>query len=206
LSSPATRRLLHVPIIHTQADMGSLGDTFKRALVEKLGEQWWQLNLNLVDRVWSAIETTLDGLSLDYPRVRVYQDGLPVCGHELRIVTELAQAGSRNHQLLLRLHRRGAAIMGTESAELLVEEYQLVKQLLEAGDAAPGPDAAMRRQELARSLLERRDAYIASRIGGTLKAGETAIVFLGLLHSLSGKLPRNLEATILFSGQAARPV
>ncbi len=121
--------------------MGTLGDTFKHALVDQFGEQWWQHNLNLVDSVWTGIEKTLGGLKLRYEVVRVYQDGLPVCGHELRIVAELARAGSRNHQLLQRMRLRGATIIGTESAELLVEEYQLARQLI--GDAVA---AAERRQ------------------------------------------------------------
>ena len=48
--------------------MGGLGDAFKRMLVGKLGEQWWELNLNLVDQVWTAIETALAGLNLRYDR------------------------------------------------------------------------------------------------------------------------------------------
>jgi hypothetical protein len=55
----------------------------------------------------------------------IHLEGLPVCGHESEIVADLARAGSRNHRLLLRLREFGAIIMGTESAELLVEEYQL---------------------------------------------------------------------------------
>lgn len=69
---------------------------------------------------------------LPYPRVRLYQDGLPVCGREVEITTDLARAGSRNHQLLLRVMERDATLMGTESAELLVRDYRLIKQMLEA--------------------------------------------------------------------------
>ncbi len=204
LASSQNRRLLHVPIIHTQADMGGLGDAFKRMLVGKLGEQWWEFNLNLVDQVWTAIETALAGLNLRYELVRIYQDGLPVCGHELRIVNELARAGSRNHRLLLRLHQRGATIMGTESAELLVEEYQLAKQLV--ADSQSPDTRGTGEQTRARSLLNRRDEFIAARINATLKSRETGIVFLGLLHSLAGKLAPDIEATSLFADQAGEPL
>ena len=74
----------------------------------------------MVDRLWTQIEQTLEGMAIFYERVRVYQDGLPVCGHELEIVSELAKAGSRNHQLLLELKEKGATTMGSESSELLV--------------------------------------------------------------------------------------
>ena len=208
---PASRRLLHIPIIHTQADMGALGEAFRRALVSKLGEafrralvsklgeQGWQHNVDLVDQVWTAIEKGLAGLNLRYELLRIYQDGLPVCGHELRIVKELARAGSRNHRLLLAMHQRGATIMGTESAELLVEEYQLAQRLA----ANSQPNAAER--TLARSLLERRDQFVATRINATLKPRETAIVFLGLLHSLHGKLAPDIEAAGLFTDLADTP-
>ena len=189
--------MLHVPIIHTQADMGGLGDAFKRALVGKLGEQWWELNLNLVDQIWTAIETALASLNLRYELVRIYQDGLPVCGHELRIVTELARAESRNHQLLLRLHQRGATIMGTESAQLLVEEYQLAQQLLADSQSSARPGTG--EPTLARALLNRRDEFIAARINATLKTRETGIVFLGLLHSLAGKLAPDIQVTSLLT-------
>jgi len=201
---PATRRLLHVPIIHNQADMGALGEAFKRALVSRLGDQWWRLNVDLVDQVWTAIEQALSTLNLRYELVRIYQDGLAVCGHELRIVTELARAGSRNHRLLLRLHQRGATIMGTESAELLVEEYQLARQLL--ADSPPAEDKDAAEQALARSLLKRRDEFIAARINATLKPRETGIVFLGLLHSLQDKLAEDIKVTPLFSDWASASV
>jgi hypothetical protein len=191
---PASRRLLHIPIIHTEADMGALAGAFKRALVSKFGERGWELNLNAVDRIWTAIEQNLASLNLRYELVRIYQDGLPVCGHELRIVSELARAGSRNHQLLLRLQRRGARIMGTESAELLVEEYQLAQRLL-----ANPPESGQRDRELAHSLLKRRDEFIAARISHTLKPRETGILFMGLLHSVQGKLAPDIEVSELFS-------
>jgi hypothetical protein len=177
--------------------MGTLGDAFKHALVDQLGEQWWQHKLNLVDSFWTGIEKTLGGLNLRYEVVRVYQDGLPVCGHELRIVSELARAGSRNHQLLQRMRLRGATIIGTESAELLVEEYQLARQLIGAASNREG--ASPDQQTLARSLLERRDRYIGARIDATLKPWQTGIIFLGGLHSLSDKLAPDIAVLELFS-------
>ena len=62
----------------------------------------------------------------------------PFAGGKLEIVKELAKAGSRNHRLLLRLQERGAILMGTESADLLVREYKLVKEIVAAGDSAEG--------------------------------------------------------------------
>ena len=63
-------------------------------------------------------------------KTRIYQDGLPICGFEERIVRELAKAGSSNHQLILRLLDQGAVLMGTEDSQLLMEEYEMQKQRL----------------------------------------------------------------------------
>ena len=130
------RRLLHIPIIHSQAEMGSLSPTIQAMTVRKLGAKGWERNVSLIDGIWTQIEQAIDSWSLPYEKVRLYQDGLPVCGRELEIVSELAKAGSRNHQLLLRLKERGATLMGTESAGLLVQEYNLIKQTLAASDPA----------------------------------------------------------------------
>ncbi len=192
--STACRLLIHIPIIHTQADMGALDKDFRRAFVARFGERQWEDNQRLVARFWTVVEESLARLSVRWKGARIYQDGLPVCGREMEIVTELAQAGSRNHQLLLRLSRQGAIIMGTESAELLVEEYQLVKQIL-SHPANDDPEA----KDLARDLLERRDRYIAERIRTTLAEGETGVVFLGLLHRLEGKIREETELINIFA-------
>ena len=145
------RLLYYFPIIHTQADLAGLRETVVRATLEKVGRAGLSRKQALIDKIWTEIEQVIDSLPLSFDRVRLYQDGLPVCGREAEIVSELAQAGSRNHQLLLRLMARGATIMGTESGDLLVQEYQLAKQSLAArpppgrrgGGAAPGLDRGL---------------------------------------------------------------
>jgi hypothetical protein len=187
------RLLLHIPIIHSQAEMGSLSPTIQSIMVRKLGAKGWERNISLIDGIWTQIEQTIDRWSLPYGRVRLYQDGLPVCGRELEIVSELAAAGSRNHQLLLRLKGRGASLMGTESAELLVKEYRLIKQTLAPSAPAAVARREARRQETSQSLLKRRDQAIAERINQTLSRGEIGLLFLGMLHSLEGWLARDIQ-------------
>jgi len=179
--------------MHTQVDMGDLSESVRRATIQKLGKKRWKDQLEGINRMWTGIERVIDGLALSYEKVRLYQDGLPVCGREAEIVRELATAGSRNHRLLLRLMERGATIMGAESSELLVEEYELVKQLLAAGDARKtgGSDTCVK--ALSASLLERRDQYIANRINATLLTGETGVLFLGMLHSLETLLDEDIR-------------
>jgi hypothetical protein len=178
-----SRTLIYLPIVHTQADMGALKESVARATLKKVGRPGLSRKTAALDRIWTEIEGVIDALALSFDRVRLYQDGLPVCGREAEIVTELARAGSRNHQLLLRLMARGAVLMGTESGDLLVQEYQLAKQSLTARLPRAAGVAAPRRA-LGEALLKRRDQFMAQRINDSLQPGETGILFLGMLHSV----------------------
>jgi hypothetical protein len=189
---PAARTLIYLPIVHTPADMGALKDSVTRATLERVGRLGLSRKETAVRRVWDEIEPALAALNLSYDRVRLYQDGLPVCGREAQIVTELAQAGSRNHQLLLRLMAKGATLMGTEAADLLVEEYQLARQSLgRRPSRAAGRAAAPR--SAGEALLQRRDRFMARQINETLKRGETGILFLGMLHSVDKYLATDIK-------------
>jgi hypothetical protein len=189
-----------VPIIHTHADMGALGKYFRRAFVARFSEQLWADKQRLVGRFWTVIEEAVERLPVIWKTTRVYQDGLPVCGHESEIVADLARAGSRNHRLLVKLRECGATIMGTESAELLVEEYQLIKQTFtEQPSSAPSARTGTEAENLTCDLLKRRDRYIAERIGDTLAAGETGVVFLGLLHRLEGVVAKDIKLINIFA-------
>ncbi len=187
------RTLIYFAIVHTQADMGALSESLRRLTVRRLGERGWRRQVDAVEKMWTEIEMAIDRLALSYEKVRVYQDGLPVCGRETDIVKDLAKVGSRNHQVLLRLMERGAAIMGTESSELLVEEYDLVKRLLEAETGGEMEKTKTGMKTLSRSLLRKRDEYIAERINGTLCGGETGILFLGMLHSVVRLLAEDIR-------------
>ncbi len=187
------RTLFYVPIIHTQTDMGALRQSVQQLQIQRFGKEGWKRNVDLVEKVWTTIERTIDTLALAYNKVRVYQDGLPVCGREMEIVADLAKSGSRNHRLLLTLKERGATILGTESAELLVEEYQLILQALRAVELGKATRTETRQKRMKESVLMRRDQYIGARINETLMAGETGIVFLGLLHSLEKWLAEDIE-------------
>jgi hypothetical protein len=187
-----SRTLIYFPIIHSQADMGALQESIARASREKLGRAGVARKARAVMRMWEQIDRAIAALNLPLTQVRLYQDALPVCGREAEIVAELAQAGSRNHRLLERLMAQGAVLMGTESGELLVQEYQLAQQSL-GGRPAGAPEAAAQRRALGESLLRHRDQFIAQRINDTLQPGETGILFLGTLHAVERYLPRDIE-------------
>ncbi len=195
-SAPSTckkRRLLYFPIIHTQADLGELKEVVRQVKARRFGKYRLRRNQNLIEESWKDIERKLEGLLLQYETVRVYQDGLPVFGRELDVVGELASAGSRNHQLLLRLKEKGATIMGTESPELLVEEYQSAKRAFASADTMEAAAIRRRPKTIGDSLLKRRDQFIAARINGTLREHETGLLFLGLFHSVEQWLDNDIE-------------
>jgi len=199
------RTLIYVPIIHTLSDMGALGESVRRRTLMKIGKQSMTRKLDLINNVWTEIEKVIDGLVLPYGNVRLYQDGLPVCGKEVQIVTELAKAGSRNHQLLVQLMERGAKLMGTESPELLIVEYERAKQMTATENILKKDRGIALQKGAADQLLKKRDRYIAGRINTTLDKGETGILFLGMLHSPQSLLDRDIRVIypvrqILFQG------
>lgn len=178
-----TDRILHlVPILHAEADLGALADEARAAT-----GSGWTRKQRVVEELWTAIERWATGPDVDARSVHVFQDGLPLCGQEARIVADLAQQGSRNHRLLARLIDGGATLHGTESPELLLAEYEMVRRSLENGGAPVATDAE------AAELLRQRDAFIASRIDAELPSGGTGILFIGLLHDVAAHLPADVE-------------
>ena len=126
------KRLILIPVIHNLADLGSLAESVRAHYLEHFGPAVWQQRQRAVAELWKEIRRAIEALHLDCGQVRIYQDGLPVCGKEEQIVHELAGAGSLNHQLVLELMGKGAVFMGTEDPQLLIREYQLHRRRMDA--------------------------------------------------------------------------
>jgi hypothetical protein len=178
----AMRQLVHIPIIHNSVDLGSLSSLVQEHYAKICGKPGWNQREDAIEALWRHIAASLDALRLEARKTRLYQDGLPICDFEEQIVRELAKAGSSNHQLILRWMDRGAVLMGTEDARLLMEEYELQKQLLAPKTVTTPADGQQRSR--ADSLLKARDSFIAERIAATLQEGEVGLLFLGALHRL----------------------
>jgi len=54
-----------------------------------------------------------------------------------------------------------------------------------------------RYQRLAQSILQKRDVYIGQRIDKTLREGETGLLFIGIIHRVNEKLPKDIEIDYL---------
>lgn len=189
------RKLIVVPIVHPAADLGSQLHRVKRAHIERQGLAGWRERRAAVERLWQRIRERVLALPLDYSKVKLYQDGLPVCGFELDIVQDLAVGGSSNHQLLLDLVELGARLIGTEDPRLLIEERERILR-----GPADGGTESRRPTELYDDLLEQRDAYIARTIAATLRPGELGLLFIGALHRVDGRLLADVEVEHLDVG------
>lgn len=188
-----TRKLIYIPIIHTKADMGSLLEALKEEYESQYGKGKWEEHVQMVNRFWLGLREKILALNLPYQRLKIYQDGLPICGREIEIVQEIAKRGSQNHQLILELMEKGAKLMGTEREDLLLAEYQQMQKLTEITDIQKKRKLMEECREKSLSLLRSRDEFIAQRIAQTLEEGEMGLLFLGMLHNVAEKLPKDIK-------------
>jgi hypothetical protein len=155
-----------------------MSESVKAYYLKMFGPKIWNQREHFVTKLWNNIQEKINVLDIDYKKVRIYQDGLPVCGFEQKIAQELAKAGSSNHQLILELLGKGATLMGTEDPQLLIQEYQLHQQ------AQDTLHSQQKKTEEAARMLGARDAFIINRIDETLQDGETGLLFMGAAHRL----------------------
>lgn len=185
------RKLLYVPIIHMESDLGSVASAIESKSASLCGEERWAKHKETVAKFWENIAHYF--AAVDPASLKIYQDGLPA-GGELgrRIVEEAAKRGSKNHQIILGLMKRGAEIRRTEAPTLLQEEYKYI-----TGLAGPKPAAAKTKAfngyRLRKSQLTReRDKFVARTIAETLKEGETGVLFMGSYHNIIPYLPTDI--------------
>jgi len=184
------RKLLYVPIIHTEADMGSLKESIRARYPS---QQDWESYQVVASQFWTEASQRIVSAELNYRQVRVYQDGLPICGRELDIVRDLASRGSKNHQLVWSLVEKGARLEGTEDPALLLEEYNHIKAIVQAKTEQELKTTREEYQQASQTLLQKRDDFIASHIDSTLKDSETGILFIGAIHEAEKKLPDDIQ-------------
>lgn len=180
MTAPAVRRLALIRIVHSQAELGSLREAVRRALVEHAGEAGWIEHVERIDAFWRGLRARILDLDLDWKTVVLYQDSLPMGPTAMAVLCDLAVQGSLNHKLVVELADRGARVEGTEDIALLLEEVEAVK----SGTLTPEKSA---------DLIARRDAFIADRVDRTLRPGETGLLFLGLAHDALRYLPGDIE-------------
>jgi len=178
------RRLLIVPIVHSGVELGSELGAARSKFLARYGEAAWAERNAAIDAYWREVSSLVMSLPIQFERLNIYQDSLPTVGELGHLVTELADCGSPNHQLIRQLLARGAKLIGTESIELLLAEYRLVKD----GNA----DGA-----LIKASLEARDRFIAERIEATLGPEGIAILFIGAAHDVARFVKESIKVVVL---------
>lgn len=191
------RALVYIPILHTTSDMGTLAGSMKEAYVKKFGKKKWEEHVRVIDEMWKGIRQKIRQMNFPYRKVKVYQDGLPICGMEKRIIAELAKKGSPNHKLIQSMIRKGATVVGTEDPKLLLAEYGHIKKIAEAKTHEERERLIHDFEKESALILRQRDKKICHQIDSTLKKGEIGVLFIGLAHRVDELLPKDIRATYL---------
>ena len=184
------RSLVHVAVIHSPQDLGGWAESAEERYRLRFGEEKWKAHLDWIERLWALIGSEVDALAEDSRRVKVYQDGLPICGRELDIARTVAAQGSPNYRLIVRLVERGAELVGTEDPALLLEELRLMRAQPESPpEGKLDPTVA----ERVVASMAKRDRFIAERVNSTLERDETGLLFLGMLHEVDSYLDPDIR-------------
>jgi len=183
------RRLFYVPIIHSSADLGSVALQVEEKGRAMSGEEAWNEHKRTVARFWEAIARYFD--ALDVSGYQIYQDGLAADGAlGMRIVEDAASKGSLNYQLVKRLVERGARIVKTEDASIVLKEVEGIKAIANARTLAAKSWAVLKYEWMKKKLLEERDQYIARTINNTLE--RNGILFIGAFHNIIPRLAEDI--------------
>ena len=183
-----SRTLYVIPIVHAEADLGRIAGTL-RALSS---DEAWAEKQRAVGDMWNRIAAWCR--AVDPERWFIFQDGLPDDPVAERIVEDLAVQGSPNHRVIRDLLRRGAVLVGTEPPDLLLREYEYACSAARAAETGTPVHQGADRNAI--TLLELRDRAIAARIDASLSKGDRGVLFVGMLHDVTSKLPADIDVLL----------
>lgn len=185
------RKLLYVPIIHMEPDLGSVAASIGELSRRIYGEARWNKHRQTVTMFWNAISDYFD--SLDVSGFKIYQDGLLANGElGLKIIREGAARGSRNHEIVLKMVERGAEIKKTEDVTLLKEEYERIVKLSQSKSFLGMGLAYLQYKMRKNHLTRERDGFIARMINGTLGQEKEGVLFIGAFHEVGSLLSQDI--------------
>ena len=188
------RKLIYVPIIHMEPDLGSNAATIDSKSASLFGEERWAKHKESVAKFWGSIADYF--ATVNTSALKIYQDGLPADGALGRkVIEEAAKRGSKNHQIILSLMARGAEISKTEDPSLLQEEYEHITRLTRSRSVAEKTIASARYKHRKNQLTKERDKFAAKTIDATLKEDETGALFMGSYHDILRYLPKDITVT-----------
>jgi len=187
------RILIYVPVIHSQADMGSLGKELNRKCISRFGEDVWQKHIDTVNGYWDAIEYYFENIDIYIKGIKIYQDGMFVDGEmAMKIIEESIRAGSKNFEIVSKLINRGAILIKTEDYKMVKDEYDGLQSIIRSKNNIEKFILLCKYKASKHKFLNRRDKFIAGRIAETLGTEETGILFIGAYHNITKRLPKDI--------------
>lgn len=194
------RRLIYIPIIHSNTDLGSLAADIETKTKGVLKATDFRKHKAVVESYWKEIAQYWQDKKIS--GFKIFQDGMPTNGTVgQKMVADLSRKGSINYKIVKQLIEKGAILTKTEDSELLKEEYFLTKALVEKKSFLKSLFAYLRYRLRKNGLLAERDSYIAKRIDESLQEGETGICFLGVYHRMLPKLSPDFTVVYLKNPQ-----
>ena len=193
------KKLLIIPVAHSEAEMGSLSNDISQIVEGVMGKERRESHRKEVYAFWENLKELLERVfkDVEMEKVKVYQDGVPIGGElGIKLVEDCATSGSQNFQIVSALIDRGATLEKTEDAKLLKEEYEILKAIISAKTAIERERLAERHKKRLYELTAERDKYIADRIKETLGEGMLGILFIGATHNVSPHISSETDAFV----------
>ncbi len=186
------RKLIFVPIIHMSADLGSIAQAASKKGESLLGEELWSKHHSTIQGDWTALGNFFKDIKA--VNLKIFQDGMLAQGEAARqIVKEAVEKGSENYRIISELMDGGAELMLTEDYQLAKRERDLLVGLSDNVGTVKRIGAYLKYKLQKKSLLKKRDKFIAARIDKTLGEKETGILFIGASHSILPILPKDIH-------------
>jgi len=187
------RTLTYIPIIHSVADMGTLGEELKHKSVSGLGEDLWQNHTDTVNGYWEAIDSYFGNIDQNLKGTKIYQDGMFVDGEiAMKLIADGVKSGSKNSEIVSKLINRGAILVKTEDFKMVKAEYDELQLILKSKSRIKKLIHLVKYKILKPILLRKRDRFITATIDKTLEQNETGILFIGAYHNVMKKLPKDI--------------
>lgn len=183
-----TRRLMLIPIVHSEKEMGSLKSDISDMIDRKFGKEKRDQHRKDVALFWDNLRTIINAVlaNLDGTAIRIYQDGIPIGGEiGAKLVAMGAQDGIPNHQIVLSIIEHGGVLEKTENPALLKEEYEIIKAVVNAKTDSEREALSEKHKHRLYELTIERDKYIVQRIEESLKDGQYGMLFIGATHNVA---------------------
>jgi len=185
------KRLLYVPVIHMEADLGSVAAIIDKRSSQMCGKERWNKHKKAVSGFWDSIANFFGSLAAS--NLKIYQDGLMIDGNlGKKIIKEGASKGSKNHRIILKLMEKGAKIIKTEDLSLLKEEYNSFIKLSQTKSFLEKMLVYIGYKLRRGPLMEKRDKFVAERINETLRRGEVGVLFIGVYHDVISRISKDI--------------